>query len=68
MAKSERKGLKIKLNVDSIESVDSVEFVENMDLVENVESMDSVDLTGILTQGVSQLYCSFDVALMQLCY
>ena len=64
MAKSERKGLKIKLNVDSMESVDSVEFVENVDLVENVDSMESVDLTGILRISESQLYCSFDVALM----
>ncbi len=68
MAKSERKELKIKLDVDSMESVDSVEFVENMELVENVDSVDSVDLTGISGLGVSQLYCSFDVALMQLCY
>ena len=36
-------------------------------IVENVESMDSVDLTRISEMGVSQLYCSFDVALMQLC-
>ncbi len=68
MAKSERKELKIKLNVDSMESVDSVELVENKELVENVDSVDSVDLTDILSLGVSQLYCTFDVALMQLCY
>ena len=36
-------------------------------IVENMESMDSVDLTCICRVGVSQLYCSFDVALMQLC-
>ncbi|OYX22526.1 MAG: hypothetical protein B7Z16_04305 [Algoriphagus sp. 32-45-6] len=37
------------------------------EIVENIESMDSVDLTRISERRVSQLYCSFDVALMQLC-
>lgn len=65
MSKSEGRRLKIKLNVELVESVDSQENEENKDSVEFVDSVDSVDLTPISCYPKSQLYCSFDVALMQ---
>ncbi|PZV76015.1 hypothetical protein CLV31_12911 [Algoriphagus aquaeductus] len=66
MAKSECKRLKIKLNVELMESVDSKENEENKDSVDFMDFIDSVDLTPIAGHPKSQLYCSFDVALMQL--